>query len=171
MSPLKQADRILFFIEKFLKTSAQISKEYVWNMYVQKTPENTINRLMFDEIMELLVEDGYVRKSANMQQQEQDFYHLTFKGRLFVQRGGYTKSHKRKAISATLQSVQAMAIVVATVLATIASTTLFVKDVKAADVSPALIYFGSYCGICGLIAGLIIQLLLFQVINRYKWDT
>jgi len=82
MIPLEQIDFVFFFIRSREQLSASWSNEYIWNLYISKTPEAGINRTLFEEIIKQLVEDDYIRE-APINDSPQKTYHVTFKGRLF----------------------------------------------------------------------------------------
>lgn len=89
MTSLEKIDKILNFLKERSDLSASFSKEYIWNLYVNKSPELQITRQIYDEILTKLVEDGYVREE--IQKDSQPFYHLTMSGYLFE---GYLSSQK-----------------------------------------------------------------------------
>lgn len=89
MNPLEKIDAILNFLKDRSDLSASFSKEYIWNLYVSKTPELDINRQVYEEILKKLVEDGYVREEN--EKNFQSVYHLTMKGLLFE---GYLNNQK-----------------------------------------------------------------------------
>lgn len=87
MTALGKVDKILNFLKDRSGLSADFSKEYIWNLYVKKTPELKINRQLYDEILQKLVEDGYIRETKVGE--NQPTYHLTVQGYLF---DGYINS-------------------------------------------------------------------------------
>jgi hypothetical protein len=81
MTPLEKIDKILNFLKERSDLSASFSKEYIWNLYISKTPELKINRQLYDEILKQLIEDGYIRE--NKTEDSQPNYHLALKGLIF----------------------------------------------------------------------------------------
>ena len=82
MTPLEQIDFAFFYIKSREQLSASWSAEYMWNLYISKTPESGINRTVFDEIIKQLVNDDYIRELP-INDSSQKSYHVTFKGRIF----------------------------------------------------------------------------------------
>lgn len=87
MTPIEKIDTILIFLKERADLNASFSKEYIWNLYVKKMPELHITRQIFDEILNKLVEDGYVKKE--LRENSQPTFHLTMSGYLF---DGYLSS-------------------------------------------------------------------------------
>lgn len=87
MTPLEKLDKILSFFKDRSDLSIDFSKEYIWNLYIKKTPELQINKQIYEEILQKLVEDGYLRETKK--EDFQPTYHLTMKGYLF---DGYINS-------------------------------------------------------------------------------
>ena len=50
VSPYKQIDCVFFFIKKQIDLNIKINDKYIWNMYINKTPELDINSTKFDDI-------------------------------------------------------------------------------------------------------------------------
>lgn len=82
MTPYQQIDFVFFYIKDKEQFSASFSTEYIWNLYVSKTLEAGINRMIFDEIIKQLVADGYITELP-LSDSPQRMYHVTFKGRSF----------------------------------------------------------------------------------------
>lgn len=72
----EKLDAILFFIQEKTKLKASINKAYIWNLYVERTPELGIDALLFSDILQHLIDDKYLTLNN-------DTYHLTVKGRTF----------------------------------------------------------------------------------------
>ena len=81
MTPLEKIDKILYFLKERSDIGAGFSREYIWNLYIEKTPELKINRHLYDEILKKLVEDGYIRETKNSM--DQPVYYTTLKGLSF----------------------------------------------------------------------------------------
>lgn len=77
----KKIDFIFFDFKKKATHGIGISRDYIWNFLVSKTPELEINKTMYDEIIRKLVEDGYVREE--LAAGSPPTYHLTFNGLSF----------------------------------------------------------------------------------------
>lgn len=90
MEPLQKIDAVFFFIKKSSDVGAMINDNYIWGMYVNKTSELEISRLMLIEILQKLVEDGYVRR-VDHPDGGSSTYHITFKGLIFE---GYEKERE-----------------------------------------------------------------------------
>src|ERR1051325_6406012 len=88
VNPYEQIDFVLSYFKERSDLAVDISKETVW-LYVEKTSEKEIKRQTFEEILQRLIDDGYVREIEFLD--EQLTYHLTFNGRLFE---GYSKKHE-----------------------------------------------------------------------------
>jgi hypothetical protein len=84
MTMNEKLDSILFFIKKKTDLGASINAKYIWNLYVERTPELEIEQLLFQDILDHLVNDGYLSKRDGV-------YHLTVNGRAFR---GYVHSNK-----------------------------------------------------------------------------
>lgn len=82
INPYKQIDFVFSYIKDKEEHSATFSKEYIWNLYVKQSPEMQINRMIYDEIMQKLEDDGYISKKS-IYGSEQPSYNVTFKGRIF----------------------------------------------------------------------------------------
>ena len=82
MTPLEQIDSVFFFIKSKEQISARWSTEYIWNLYVKKDSEAAVNKQQFDEIINQLVSDDYIRELPVIDS-SQKTYHVTFKGRIF----------------------------------------------------------------------------------------
>ena len=80
MEPRKQIDFVLFFLQKRSENGTEYSKEYILN-HITLTPEMNIKKQMFEEILETLIDDGYIKKVTL--DDCQPTYHLTFNDRLF----------------------------------------------------------------------------------------
>lgn len=80
MTPIEKVDKILEFF-KSRTDNAGIGKEYLWNLYIQKTPELEINRMLYEEILKMLIADGYLRETNR--EDAQPTYNLTLKGLAF----------------------------------------------------------------------------------------
>lgn len=95
VSAYEQIDFVFDYIKGYLKHSAMISTEYIWNhVKEERTPEMGINRLMFEEIISQLLSDEYISPKAMPEGDAADgqkMYNITFKGRLFT---GYAQSNK-----------------------------------------------------------------------------
>lgn len=78
LTPLEKIDQVLDFLKAKSDLSASFSKEYVWNLYIEKTPELKIHRQLYEEIFKKLIEDGYINE--NKTTGSQSTYHLTLKG-------------------------------------------------------------------------------------------
>lgn len=92
INPYKQIDAIFFYIKKKIALGASINSEYIWNLFVDKTPELEINKLMFSEIISKLIEDGYITELRKANEgQDVTTYHVTFKGQIFE---GYESQQK-----------------------------------------------------------------------------
>lgn len=85
MSPEQQIDFVFLFLKDKFQYGTQYSKDYAWSTYVSASPEVGINKLMYDEIIRLLIEEGYVREVIL----DQPFLHITMKGLIFV---GYNRT-------------------------------------------------------------------------------
>lgn len=81
MSPLEKIDSILNFLKNKKELSASFYKEYIWSLYVSKTPELEINRQLYDEIFLKLVEEGYIRELKDTN--TSSIFHLALKGLIF----------------------------------------------------------------------------------------
>ncbi len=81
----QQLDAILFYIKKTTNLGASINANYIWNLYVNRTPELKIDKLLFDDILLKLTTDGYLTVNNN------GVYHLTVDGRNFK---GYVYTKK-----------------------------------------------------------------------------
>ena len=88
MNSYNQIDFIFFFLKERSLLSADFSKEYIWN-HIDKTKEVEINRQVFEEILQRLIDDGYIKEILNSG--TQPTYHLTFNGRIFE---GYSNTNK-----------------------------------------------------------------------------
>ncbi len=76
MNMNEKLDAIFFFIKNKTNLGASVNKKYIWNLYVEKTPELQINWTLFNDILDRLIKDEYVTISD-------DTYHVTVKGREF----------------------------------------------------------------------------------------
>lgn len=84
----EQLDAILFFIQDKTSIGAMISRNYIWDLYVSRTPELGITPLLFSDILQHLIDDGYIILSNNT-------YHLTVKGRNFKGYVEYNKFYRK----------------------------------------------------------------------------
>lgn len=82
MTPLEQIDFVFSYIKNKEDLSASFSTEYIWNLYVSKSPETQITRFIFNEIIRQLIDDEYIRELPIIES-SQKTYHVTFKGRIF----------------------------------------------------------------------------------------
>ena len=80
MNSFKQIDFVLSYLKERSELSADFAKENIWN-YIRQTPEIGINKQIFDEILQRLVDDGYIKET--IREKTQPIYHLTFNGRIF----------------------------------------------------------------------------------------
>lgn len=80
MNPYNQIDFVFFFLKERSELSADFGKEYIWN-HLKRTPEIEINRQVFEEIIQRLLDDGYLKEI--IKPETQPTYHLTFNGRIF----------------------------------------------------------------------------------------
>lgn len=88
MNPFKQIDFVFFILKERSELSADFSKEYIWD-HIKQTPEIEINRQKYEEILQRLLNDGYIKET--IKPETQPTYHLTFGGRLFP---GYEKEEE-----------------------------------------------------------------------------
>ena len=98
MNSFTQIDFIFFFLKERNLLSANFSKEYIWN-HVARTKEIEINRQVFEEILQRLIDDGYIKEILNSGMQPS--YHLTFNGRIFE---GY--SNMNESLNAERKSIK-----------------------------------------------------------------
>ncbi|PUZ28544.1 hypothetical protein DCC81_03420 [Chitinophaga parva] len=76
VTPL-QLDAVFLFIKEKTELGALVNNNYIWNLYISKTPELGIDQLLFSDIINKLIKDGYVKEDF------QNSYHLTVDGRNF----------------------------------------------------------------------------------------
>lgn len=79
-NPYLQIDFVFIFLKERSELSAAYGKENIWN-HIKATPEKGINRQMFEEILQRLLDDKYIRETITPD--TQSTFHLTFNGRLF----------------------------------------------------------------------------------------
>jgi predicted transcriptional regulator len=80
MNPYKQIDFVFFFLKERSELSADFGKENIRN-HIKLTPEIKINTQIFEEILQRLLDDGYIKET--IRPETQPTYHLTFNGRIF----------------------------------------------------------------------------------------
>lgn len=80
MNPYNQIDFVFLFLKERSELSADFSKEYIWNQ-IKQTTEIKIDKQVFEEILQRLLDDGYVKEI--LKPETQPTYHLTFNGRIF----------------------------------------------------------------------------------------
>jgi hypothetical protein len=88
MTPFEKIDFVFFYIKDKIQVGGHWGYNNIWN-YVERTPEIGINKIMFDEIIKKLKEDGYITEK-NIPE-AQPVYNMTFKGLLF---NGYNQEYK-----------------------------------------------------------------------------
>jgi hypothetical protein len=81
----KQRDAVFFFIKDKTALTAEVNDKYIWNLYINRTPELQINQLLFQDILKYLVQEKLITKSI------EDTYHVTIQGRMFK---GYENQNK-----------------------------------------------------------------------------
>jgi len=80
MNPYNQIDFVFSFLKQRSNLSADFGKENIWS-HIERTPEMEINRQVFEEILQRLLDDGYIKET--LRTDSQATYHLTFNGRIF----------------------------------------------------------------------------------------
>ncbi len=88
MDPFNQIDFVFFFLKQRAEFSADFGKENIWN-YINRTEEANITRQVFEEILQRLIDDCYIKET--LRPETQSTYHLTFNGRIFE---GYSKRNE-----------------------------------------------------------------------------
>jgi hypothetical protein len=77
VSLYKQIDAVFFFIKKKTALGASVNDNYIWNLYIERTPELGIGKQLFYDILQNLLDNGYITISSD------GAYHLTVKGRAY----------------------------------------------------------------------------------------
>lgn len=85
MTTKKQIDKVFLFIKSKVDLEVRISSNYIWNLYINKSPEFKISKSLFEEILFKLDKDGYFRTDGD------GMYWLSIEGRDFK---GYVSSSK-----------------------------------------------------------------------------
>lgn len=80
----EQLDHIFLFIQERGSNMMQLNFQYIWSLYVEKTPELGINITLLQDILHKLIQDGYIREKDGI-------YRLTTEGRNFK---GYSRASK-----------------------------------------------------------------------------
>lgn len=79
MIPEQQLDFVLSYIKPKIQVDAVFNENYIWSLYVSRTPETGITRTMLGEILKKLIKDGYIREHGT----NPITYLITFEGLIF----------------------------------------------------------------------------------------
>ena len=102
-TPYEQIDSVFFFIKDKIELGGSYSKEYIWNLYVSRTPKMKINETLYNEIIERLISDGYIRM-IKLPNAEQPIFHVTFDG--LVHEGYLAEFQKTQATDVRTRRIE-----------------------------------------------------------------
>ncbi|MEA5427499.1 hypothetical protein [Arcicella lustrica] len=88
----QKIDSVFFILRILYVNNLSVEKEKLWDLVTKNQTDNDINRILFEEIINKLLEDGYIRR-VTKSTDSFTIYNVTLKGLTFL---GYVHQQKKE---------------------------------------------------------------------------